>query len=233
MAFVDQIEHIPVSVYLSFVPVFRLDPLPHQLVQEDERTDDGRHRLEVAQDRDRLRAEPSERREVQVAANPRVHDAQHEDPRPRRRVDDEGEAPGGDEEQSGHCEARRKLDKRAREPLRLEAFLDEPLLALEHGADTEVAELFSRSGLSPRVELSTWDDYAIMAMVEKGLGLAILPSLILQRIPYRIESRPLAPRAERRLMFAVKAEVEPPLAVSRFRAYLGLTGVKRLGKLAR
>lgn len=102
----------------------------------------------------------------------------------------------------------------------LEAFAEEPFLALEHGADTEVAELFADAGLSPHVELATWDDYAIMAMVEKGLGLAILPSLILQRIPYRIEKRPLEPRVNRELVIATKSGVRSSLAVSRFLEYL-------------
>lgn len=104
--------------------------------------------------------------------------------------------------------------------LPLEAFLDEPFLALEHGTDTEVAELFEQAEISLDVALTTWDDYAIMAMVEKGLGLAILPSLILQRVPYRVAARPLAPRAFRSLVFATKAGVGPTLAVQRFREYL-------------
>lgn len=102
----------------------------------------------------------------------------------------------------------------------LEAFLDEPFLALEHGADTEVAELFEQAGVGPDVALTTWDDYAIMAMVEKGLGLAILPGLILQRVPYRVAARPLVPRAHRSFVFATKAGVGRTLAVQRFREYL-------------
>lgn len=102
----------------------------------------------------------------------------------------------------------------------LKSLCDEPFLALEHGADTEVAQLFGAAGLNPRVVLSTWDDYAIMAMVEKGLGLSILPGLIMNRVPYRIVTRPLEPRAHRQLAFAVKAGMHPPLAVTRFRDYL-------------
>lgn len=102
----------------------------------------------------------------------------------------------------------------------LEALTDEPFLALEHGADTEVAELFAQAGLVPDTVLATWDDYAIMAMVEKGLGLAILPSLILKRVPYKVAARPLAPSACRELVFAVKAGIQPSLAVSRFKTYL-------------
>lgn len=108
----------------------------------------------------------------------------------------------------------------SRDTVPLHAFLDEPFLALEHGADTEVAALFDRTGFHPKTTLTTWDDYAIMAMVEKGLGLAILPRLILQRVPYRLAFRPLEPHAYRHLVFAVKASVKPSLAVRRFGDYL-------------
>lgn len=106
------------------------------------------------------------------------------------------------------------------EAIPLEAFCGEPFLALEHGADTEVAELFEKAGVNPDVALTTWDDYAIMAMVEKGLGLAILPSLILQRIPYGLAFRPLEPHAFRSLVFATKAGSSPSLALKRFNKYL-------------
>ena len=38
----------------------------------------------------------------------------------------------------------------------------------------------------PRVKFTLWDDYAVMTMVEKNLGVGILPSLILRKIPYSI-----------------------------------------------
>ena len=81
----------------------------------------------------------------------------------------------------------------------LEDLCDGPFILLEHGHDDEVSPLFERAGLVPSVRFSTWDDYAIMSMVESGLGLAILPKLILTRCPYRIEARPLAPRVPRQL----------------------------------
>ena len=104
----------------------------------------------------------------------------------------------------------------------LEAFCEEPFLALEHGADTEVAKLFADAGLTPHVDLATWDDYAVMAMVERGLGLAILPSLILQRIPYRVVCRPLTKPHFRQLAFATRADMEPSLPVKKFREYLSV-----------
>ena len=56
---------------------------------------------------------------------------------------------------------------------------NEQFILLERGSDDEITPLFRRAGLAVRSKLSTWDDYAIMAMVEDGLGVSILPALIL------------------------------------------------------
>ena len=64
-------------------------------------------------------------------------------------------------------------------------------MMLEKDARADAAEIFERCGLSPSVRFTTWDDYAIMSMVESGLGVSILPELILQRVPYRICVREL------------------------------------------
>ena len=42
-----------------------------------------------------------------------------------------------------------------------------------------------------RAGIRTGDDYAIMSMVESGLGISILPALILRRIPYQIIAKEL------------------------------------------
>ena len=52
----------------------------------------------------------------------------------------------------------------------------------------------------------TWDDYAIMSMVEKGLGISVLPQLILQRIPYRILTKELDVPAYRRVGLALRSK---------------------------
>ena len=70
------------------------------------------------------------------------------------------------------------------------------------------------------VRFTTWDDYAVMSMVESGLGLSILPELILRRIPYRLAIRPLDVPATRRIGFAVRSFDRAPLAVRRFLDYL-------------
>ena len=55
---------------------------------------------------------------------------------------------------------------------------DYPFMLLEKGAKAEISEIFERLNISPKVHFTTCDDYAIMSMVENGLGISILPELI-------------------------------------------------------
>ena len=104
----------------------------------------------------------------------------------------------------------------AREAISLDELAAEPFILLERGSDNEISPLFETAGLSLTVCLSTWDDYAIMSMVENGLGVSILPNLILTRCPYRIERRPLDPPVTRDLA----AIYRPGLLSTSARAFL-------------
>ena len=95
----------------------------------------------------------------------------------------------------------------ARESVPIEALNGLPFLLLEHGGKAEVSDLLERAHVQPDVRFTTWEDFAIMAMAERGLGVGILPDLILLRIPYRIEIRPLANPYYRPIGLAVN----PPL----------------------
>ncbi len=95
-----------------------------------------------------------------------------------------------------------------------------PFMLLEKGAKAEVSEIFERCGISPKVHFTTWDDYAIMSMVESGLGISILPRLILRRIPYRITARALDVPACREIGMAFRDKSGMSLAVRRFLDYV-------------
>lgn len=100
------------------------------------------------------------------------------------------------------------------------ALCDDPFMLLEKGAKAEVSEIFERCSLTPKVHFTTWDDYAIMSMVESGLGISILPQLILQRVPYKILAKELDVPAYRNIGLALKDKKTASLAVKRFIEYL-------------
>lgn len=102
----------------------------------------------------------------------------------------------------------------------IKALCDYPFILLEKGAKADVSEIFERSNISPKVHFTTWDDYAIMSMVESGLGISILPQLILQRIPYRIVAKELEVPAYRKIGLALRDKKNTSLAVKRFLDYL-------------
>ena len=98
--------------------------------------------------------------------------------------------------------------------------LNSPFMLLEKGAKAEIAEIFEKHQIAPQVRFTTWDDYAIMSMVEKGLGISILPELILQRIPYQILAKELETPAFRTIGIAARERQALPLAAKRFLEYL-------------
>lgn len=102
----------------------------------------------------------------------------------------------------------------------VKALCDAPFMLLEKGAKAEISELFERYNVKPKIHFTTWDDYAIMSMVESGLGISILPKLILQRIPYRIITKELDIPAYRQIGIALRDSNTLSLAAKRFLNYL-------------
>lgn len=102
----------------------------------------------------------------------------------------------------------------------IEELLNSPFILLEKGAKAEISKIFDKHHISPQVRFTTWDDYAIMSMVENGLGISILPELILQRIPYNILAKELEVPSFRNIGIAMREQKMLSLAAKRFLEYL-------------
>lgn len=97
--------------------------------------------------------------------------------------------------------------------------MNNPFMLLEKGAKAEISEIFELHHISPQIHFITWDDYAIMSMVENGLGISIIPELILQRIPYRIVPKELEVPAYRNIGIAMRDKNLLSVAAKRFIDY--------------
>ena len=93
---------------------------------------------------------------------------------------------------------------------------DFPFILLQQGTLSEITRYFETVNISPDVRYTTIDDYAIMSMVERGLGIGMLPELILKRAPYRIVRKELTTPAYRTIGFAVRDRSKTPRLVNRF-----------------
>ncbi len=102
----------------------------------------------------------------------------------------------------------------------VKALEKDPFILLEKDEKAEISEIFEQNHIKPDVRFTTVDDYAVMSMVEKGLGISILPELILKRIPFNIVSKELDVPAYRNIGIAVKNRKTASLAVKRFLEYL-------------
>ena len=96
----------------------------------------------------------------------------------------------------------------------------EPFMLLEKDTKAEISAIFEKNGLTPKTHFTTLDDYAVMSMIENGLGISILPELILRRIPYKIVAKELDIPAYRNIGLAVRNKKTLSLAAKKFIEYL-------------
>ncbi|MCR5051301.1 MAG: LysR family transcriptional regulator [Streptococcus sp.] len=106
------------------------------------------------------------------------------------------------------------------EKIPLKKFENLPFILLEKEENPEILELLNHADFSPNIQFRTWDDYAVMAMVEKNLGISILPELILTRVPYKIVTRSLEIPFYRRIGLVYKNKNALSLAAREFLNYI-------------
>lgn len=102
----------------------------------------------------------------------------------------------------------------------LEELEKDPFLVIEEGSLSKPLEAFYEKGLKPNIQMRVHDDYTILSMVEAGLGISILPELVLRKTNYRVAIVPLLPAVTRKMGLLAKEKNALPLAAKYFIAFL-------------
>lgn len=102
----------------------------------------------------------------------------------------------------------------------LDKLAKEPFLLLEEGALSEPLEAFKQAGLEPNVRLCVHDDYSILSMIESGLGVSILPELVLRKTNYLVAILPIKPVLTRKIGLIMKDKNSMPIASKYFIDFL-------------
>lgn len=88
----------------------------------------------------------------------------------------------------------------------LKVLANEAFLLLEEGIYSEPLAAFRAFGLEPNIRMTMHDDYSILSMVEQGLGVTILPELVLRKQNYDIVMLPTEPMIMRRISIISRNE---------------------------
>ena len=93
---------------------------------------------------------------------------------------------------------------------------NETFVLLESGYSQITEKMFHDAGVHPKQQYIVKDDYTVMSMVESGLGVSLLPELVLQRTPYKLFACPANPPYYRRLGVSWLKKEENTIAVNKF-----------------
>jgi len=95
------------------------------------------------------------------------------------------------------------------------------------GRDDDVVSLFDRNGIVPNIHFTTLENFATMAMIEKGLGMSVMNNLITEKWNCDVVKIPVDPPSKITLGLAVPSYKQASPAVKRFIKY----AVERLKKI--
>ena len=95
------------------------------------------------------------------------------------------------------------------------------------GRDDDVVSLFERNGIKLNIHFTTLENFATMAMIEKGLGMSVMNNLITEKWNCDIVKIPVDPPSRITLGLAVPSYKPASPAVKRFIKY----AVERLKKI--
>ena len=73
------------------------------------------------------------------------------------------------------------------DPFPASELAEEPFILLEEGEDYEIMAAFDKLGIRPHVKYTAREDRTILAMVSEGLGISLLPRLMVSHSPLPVQ----------------------------------------------
>ena len=95
-----------------------------------------------------------------------------------------------------------------------------PLILLDEGDDYEIQAVFDTLGITPKIQYTVQQDQTILAMVSKGLGISLLPELMVRHSPYPVTACRPPMTFYRNIGIAVKDEKALSASTRRFVEYV-------------
>ncbi len=107
-----------------------------------------------------------------------------------------------------------------KEKVKLNDLVNDSFILLEEGHYSEPLEEMKKYNLKPNIKYVIHDDYAIMAMVEQGLGISILAELVTKRVQFNVALKEIKPKLTRTIDIGYKDKSSLSLAAKKFIDYI-------------
>ena len=96
----------------------------------------------------------------------------------------------------------------------------EAFITLLETSNHDARRALDAAGIKPNIKFSTKDDYAIIAMVEQGLGISIMPELLLKGRHDNLKIKELVPPSKRTIGLAIPEASRHSPATRKFADYI-------------
>lgn len=96
----------------------------------------------------------------------------------------------------------------------------QPFIGLLESSDHDVRRIVKAAGVKPNIRFSIKDDYAIISMVEQGLGISIAPELLLQGHAANVRMIPLEGNPTRTIGLAASPASQSSPCAARFAQFV-------------
>lgn len=106
------------------------------------------------------------------------------------------------------------------DPFPLSELATEPFIRLEEGEDYEITAAFDKLGIRPNVKYTAREDRTMLAMVSEGLGISLLPELMVRHSPYPVTACRPPMTFHRNIGIGVKDEKALSASTRRFVEYV-------------